>query len=114
MSLMDGWDHDITGEGLIWTITWDLPLGLTMMAYVTFDELEYLPPETSFEEAWGVRQEFVYPAEAHAYGGKVVRVTVGGHEVSNDILWAEAVKAKVVAIVAWWAERAKLEEMGQL
>lgn len=107
------WDYRITGEAFSWTITWDLPLGLTMTAYVTFDEVQYLGPEVERGEAWGAPYRHIRDAEAHAHGGKVVRIVVGGHEVDNDILWAEVVKAKVVPVVAKYAEEMKLDEMGQ-
>lgn len=109
---IDGWDYKITGDGLDWRIRWELPLGLAMVAHVSFSEVSYTKPDVMRGEAHGIPfVEIGVHGEAHAEVGKVTNIVVIGHGKSQFLLWSDAAKEAVIARVADVAEERKIAEV---
>lgn len=98
MSLMDGWDYEITGDGLDWVVSWDAPLGLRLEATVSFSEVEYTPPETEHGEAWGAPYKHTHDAVVECHNPVMSEVRVVG-DAHGALHLSQALKAVVIAKV---------------
>lgn len=108
---LDSWDYKITGDGLDWRIRWELPLGLAMVAHVSFAQVSYTEPDVMRGDAYGIQfTKTTTTGAASADGGKVTNVVVIGHGMTRPCPWSEAAKETVIAKVAEFAEERKINE----